>query len=55
MNDNQVISSSFTEINFDYVFHYAAVGWVKRTIENPIMVLDDLKGMKFLDDIKIPQ
>ncbi len=31
---------------FDYVFHYAAVVGVKRTIDNPIMVLNDLDGIK---------
>ena len=37
--------------NFDYVFHYAAVVGVKRTIENPIMVLDDLKGLRNVLDL----
>jgi UDP-glucose 4-epimerase len=31
---------------FNYVFHYAAVVGVKRTQENPIMVLDDIQGIK---------
>ena len=31
---------------FDYVFHYAAVVGVKRTQENPIMVLNDIQGIK---------
>lgn len=31
---------------FDYVFHYAALVGVKRTLENPIMVLDDINGFK---------
>jgi UDP-glucose 4-epimerase len=51
VNDNQVISSIFYGNNFDYVFHYAAVVGVKRTIENPIMVLDDLKGMRNILDL----
>lgn len=51
VNDNQVISSIFYGNNFDYVFHYAAVVGVKRTIENPIMVLDDLKGMRNVLDL----
>ena len=33
-------------IQFDYVFHYAAVVGVKRTQENPIMVLNDIEGIK---------
>ncbi|MFB1022811.1 MAG: NAD-dependent epimerase/dehydratase family protein [Vicingaceae bacterium] len=51
VNDNQVISSIFYGNHFDYVFHYAAVVGVKRTIENPIMVLDDLKGMRNILDL----
>lgn len=51
VNDNQVISSIFYGNSFDYVFHYAAVVGVKRTIENPIMVLDDLKGMRNVLDL----
>lgn len=31
---------------FDYVFHYAAVVGVKRTLENPLMVMDDIKGIE---------
>jgi UDP-glucuronate decarboxylase len=51
VNDNRVISSIFYGSHFDYVFHYAAVVGVKRTIENPIMVLDDLKGMRNILDL----
>lgn len=32
--------------NFDYVFHYAAVVGVQRTLESPIMVLEDIDGIK---------
>ena len=31
---------------FDYVFHYAAVVGVKRTQDNPIMVLNDIEGIR---------
>ncbi|NML85928.1 MAG: NAD-dependent epimerase/dehydratase family protein [Polaromonas sp.] len=31
---------------FDYIFHYAAVVGVKRTLESPRMVLDDVKGIE---------
>jgi UDP-glucose 4-epimerase len=31
---------------FDYVFHYAAVVGVKRTLDNPITVLNDIDGIK---------
>jgi UDP-glucuronate decarboxylase len=33
---------------FDYVFHYAAVVGVKRTLENPVKVLSDLSGIRNL-------
>ncbi|NDP23125.1 MAG: NAD-dependent epimerase/dehydratase family protein [Paludibacter sp.] len=36
----------FGRYNFDYVFHYAALVGVKRTLENPMMVLDDIEGIK---------
>ena len=44
-NDFNDISSIFQTFGFDYVFHYAAVVGVKRTLENPVMVLDDLLGI----------
>ncbi|HKK40647.1 MAG TPA: NAD-dependent epimerase/dehydratase family protein, partial [Cryomorphaceae bacterium] len=31
---------------FDYVFHYAALVGVKRTLKNPVKVLDDITGIK---------
>jgi UDP-glucose 4-epimerase len=40
------ISGVFYAFSFDFVFHYAAVVGVKRTIDNPVMVLDDIKGLK---------
>ena len=45
-NDFDDISSIFQTFGFDYVFHYAAVVGVKRTLENPVMVLDDLLGIR---------
>jgi UDP-glucuronate decarboxylase len=33
-------------MSFDYVFHYAAVVGVKRTLEFPRMVLDDIRGIE---------
>lgn len=46
VNNYNDIAAIMTSFRFDYVFHYAAVVGVKRTIENPIMVLDDLEGIK---------
>ena len=40
------IASIMLSRSFDYVFHYAAVVGVKRTLENPILVLDDIEGIK---------
>lgn len=46
VNDLTEISSIFHAFRFDYVFHYAAVVGVKRTIANPVMVLNDLDGIR---------
>jgi nucleoside-diphosphate-sugar epimerase len=40
------VSSIMLHFNFDYVFHYAAVVGVNRTIENPKLVLDDIRGLQ---------
>ncbi len=45
---NQIndISSVMLSYNFDYVFHFAAVVGVLRTLENPTQVLNDIEGIK---------
>jgi UDP-glucose 4-epimerase len=45
-NNFEDISSVMLAYKFDYVFHYAAVVGVQRTIENPVMVLDDIQGIR---------
>lgn len=45
-NDFDDISSIFHTFGFDYVYHYAAVVGVKRTLENPVLVLEDLQGIR---------
>jgi len=40
------ISALFFSNHFDYVFHYAAVVGVQRTINNPIWVLNDIDGIR---------
>lgn len=40
------ISSVILRYGFDYIFHYAAVVGVKRTLENPAKVLNDIQGIK---------
>jgi nucleoside-diphosphate-sugar epimerase len=46
VNSYNEIATIMTSYHFDYVFHYAAVVGVKRTLANPIMVLNDLDGIK---------
>jgi UDP-glucose 4-epimerase len=46
VNNYEAMNSIFNVKGFDYVFHYAAVVGVQRTLENPIMVLDDIKGIE---------
>lgn len=46
VNSFNDISSIMTSYKFDYVFHYAAVVGVHRTLQNPVMVLDDIEGIK---------
>lgn len=48
VNDYKDISSVFHAYSFDYVFHYAAVVGVKRTLQNPVMVLNDITGINNL-------
>jgi UDP-glucose 4-epimerase len=45
VNDFKDISSIFHSYGFDYVFHYAAMVGVKRTLAHPVMVLNDIKGI----------
>ena len=45
-NDFDDVASIFQTFGFDYVYHYAAVVGVKRTLDNPVMVLDDLQGIR---------
>ena len=46
VNNYEDIMPIFGRYNFDYVFHYAAVVGVARTLENPISVLGDIEGIK---------
>lgn len=45
VNNLEEIQSVFASHQFDFVFHFAAVVGVKRTIENPLLVLRDLDGI----------
>lgn len=46
VNDFRDMVGIFGSRSFDFVFHFAAVVGVKRTLENPIMVLNDIEGIK---------
>lgn len=46
VNDIRDISQVMISYSFDYVFHYAAVVGVQRTLKNPVMVLQDINGIK---------
>lgn len=43
-NDYEQIAPILLENKIDYIFHYAALVGVKRTLQNPIQVLEDING-----------
>lgn len=45
VNDFKDLSGIFYSYGFDYVFHYAAMVGVKRTLAHPVQVLNDIKGI----------
>lgn len=51
VNRFEDISSVFYAYRFEYVFHYAAVVGVKRTTDNPVMVLRDIDGIRNILDL----
>jgi nucleoside-diphosphate-sugar epimerase len=51
VNNFDELSQVMRSNKFDYVFHYAAVVGVKRTIDNPVMVLEDIQGIKGVLDL----
>ena len=50
-NDYAEISSIMLSYRFDFVFHYAAVVGVQRTLDNPVLVLADIQGIKNILDL----
>lgn len=48
VNKVEDISPLMVSGRFDYVFHYAAVVGVQRTLQNPISVLDDIFGFNHI-------
>lgn len=51
VNNFQDISAVFFAYKFNYVFHYAATVGVKRTLSNPVRVLDDINGIRNILDL----
>ncbi|MCS6933974.1 MAG: NAD-dependent epimerase/dehydratase family protein [Chitinophagales bacterium] len=51
VNSYRDIAAILTSYQLDYVFHYAAVVGVKRTLENPVAVLNDINGFKYILDL----
>lgn len=51
VNQYNDISAVFYANRFEYVFHYAAVVGVKRTTDNPVMVLRDIDGIRNILDL----
>jgi nucleoside-diphosphate-sugar epimerase len=45
VNNYQDIAPVMISYRFDYVFHYAAVVGVNRTLANPVLVLQDIDGI----------
>ncbi|HEU4717546.1 MAG TPA: NAD-dependent epimerase/dehydratase family protein [Bacteroidia bacterium] len=51
VNSHNDISAIFLSNRIDYVFHYAAVVGVQRTLQNPVMVLKDILGMRHITSL----
>jgi UDP-glucose 4-epimerase len=50
-NNYEAMHALFMAHRFNVVFHYAAVVGVQRTLENPVMVLNDIQGIKNILDL----
>lgn len=51
VNDRHDLAPVITSGNFDFIFHYAALVGVQRTLQNPKMVLDDIDGIRNILDL----
>ncbi len=47
-NKREDLESVFKDFQIDYVFHYAAIVGVKRTLEAPLEVLGDISGLNHI-------
>ena len=50
-NDYRDLAAVMMGYQFDFVFHYAAVVGVQRTLMNPVSVLNDINGFRYLLDL----
>ena len=46
VNNYENLINGIGQKSYDFIFHYAAVVGVKRTLENPKLVLNDIEGIK---------
>jgi UDP-glucuronate decarboxylase len=46
VNNLEDITAAFDSYHFKYVFHFAALVGVKRTLDNPVSVLRDIDGIR---------
>ena len=46
VNNREGIEDLMNDYSFDYIFHYASLVGVQRTLDNPISVLNDIDGLK---------
>lgn len=53
VNNIESLKNTIFERKFDYVFHYAAVVGVNRTLLDPVKVLNDIQGVKNILDLCI--
>ncbi|MBT5927240.1 MAG: NAD-dependent epimerase/dehydratase family protein, partial [Verrucomicrobia bacterium] len=51
INNYKEVSAIMLAFHFDYIFHYAAVVGVQRTLDNPSNVLSDIDGLKNILDL----
>ena len=50
-NDYRDLAAVMMGYQFDFVFHYAAVVGVQRTLMQPVSVLNDINGFRYLLDL----
>ncbi|TDS13869.1 NAD-dependent epimerase/dehydratase family protein [Sphingobacterium paludis] len=51
VNSYEELHGIMERFQVDYVFHYAAIVGVQRTLENPLAVLQDIEGIKNILDL----